>query len=116
MLSFDFPQICTTCRGYKTMPLGWNSTAQPPMCTCPKVSLSWECHRCGKINAPWKGSCDCTPTPFSNLSITGDINAPTIGNTQPYASGPNPFNHYFPDPKGPTTINCDSLNKNFTDK
>lgn len=92
MLSFDFPQICTTCRGYKTMPLAWNSTGQPPMCTCPKVSLSWECHRCGKINAPWKASCDCTP-------LTGGINGPTSGSTQPYTAGPIPF-----------------INKNFTDK
>ena len=74
MLSFDFPQKCTTCQGYKTIPYSWNSTAQPQMCTCPKVSLSWECHRCGKINAPWKGSCDCTPSPLSS--------APT-SNTQP---------------------------------
>lgn len=37
------------------------------MCTCVKwgnVSRgmahgSWECHRCGKVHAPWKGSCDC---------------------------------------------------------
>ena len=105
MLSFDFPQKCTTCQGYKTMPFSWSGTGQPQMCTCPKVSLSWECHRCGKINAPWKGSCDCTPTPFGNLPITGGINAPTSGSTQPYTAGPNPFNHYYTD-----------LNKNFTDK
>lgn len=107
MLSFDFPQKCTTCQGYKTMPFSWSGTGQPQMCTCAKVFLSWECHRCGKINAPWKGSCDCTPSPLSS--------APTSG-TQPYTAGPIPFNHYFPDPKGPTTINYDSLNKNFTDK
>ena len=89
------------------MPYSWSGTGQPQMCTCPKVSLSWECHRCGKINAPWKGSCNCTPSPLSS--------APTSG-TQPYTAGPIPFNHYFPDPKGPTTINYDSLNKNFTDK
>ncbi len=104
MLSFDFPQKCTTCQGYKTMPYAWSSTVQPQMCTCPKVSLSWECHRCKKINAPWKASCDCTPTPFSNLSITGGINAPTTGSTQPsYTAGIDPYDHY-------------SLNKNFTDK
>jgi len=61
------------------MPFSWNSTAPPRMCSCPKVSLSWECHRCGKINAPWNKSCDCTPTPFGNLPITGGINAPTSG-------------------------------------
>ncbi len=88
MLSFDFPQICTTCQGYKTMPYTWNSTAQPKMCRCTSpVSLAWECHRCGKINAPWKGSCDCTP-PNLNWS-------PTCGSTQPYNAGPIPFNHYF---------------------
>jgi len=95
MLSFDFPQICTTCKGYKTMPYAWSSTGQPQMCTCPKVSLSWECHRCRKINAPWKASCDCTPTPYGTLPITGGINAPTTGSTQPYTAGPIPFNHYF---------------------
>jgi hypothetical protein len=89
MLSFDFPQICTTCRGYKTMPLTWNSTGKPPMCTCPKVSLSWECHRCGKINAPWKGSCDCTPPtnnfPYGNPIPVAGVNAPTYGTvTQGY--------------------------------
>ena len=87
MFSSDYPRLCTKCQGYKTMPFAWNSTAQPRMCSCPKVSLSWECHRCGKINAPWKGSCDCTPTPFSN--------APTSSNTQPYNAGPVPLNHYF---------------------
>ena len=96
MLSFDFPQKCTTCQGYKTIPYSWNSTAQPQMCTCPKVSLSWECHRCKKINAPWKASCDCTPTPFSNLPITGGINAPTSGSTQPsYTAGIDPYDHYY---------------------
>ena len=65
MLSFDFPQICTTCRGYKTMPFSWSGTGQPQMCKCSKESsLAWECPRCKKMNAPWKGSCDCTPTPF----------------------------------------------------
>lgn len=47
-----------------------NTTAQPKMCTCiSPVSLAWECSRCGKINAPWKGSCDCTPPTHGNLPI-----------------------------------------------
>lgn len=80
------------------MPYSWNSTAAPRMCTCiSPVSLAWECSRCGKINAPWKGSCDCTPTPFG---------APT-STTQPYIERGNPYLGYFPDPKGPTTINYD---------
>jgi len=100
MHSFDYPHRCTTCGNLKSMPYSWNSTVPPMMCTCPKTtSLAWECHRCGKINAPWKGSCDCTPSPLSS--------APTSGSTQPYTAGPIPFNHYFPDPKGPTTINYD---------
>jgi hypothetical protein len=75
MLSFDFPQLCTQCQGYKTMPYSWSSTAQPKMCSCPKPkSLAWECPRCKKINAPWKASCDCTPSPLNN--------GPTCG-TQP---------------------------------
>ena len=79
-----------------------NTTAQPKMCTCiSPVSLAWECTRCGKINAPWKGSCDCAP---SRLNWT-----PTSESS--YVGGVNPFLGYFPD-----TNNCDSLNKNFTDK
>jgi hypothetical protein len=87
MLSSNYPQLCTKCQGYKTMPYSWNSTVAPRMCTCiSPVSLSWECHRCGKINAPWKGSCDCTPTPFG---------APTSSSAQPYTASPITFNHYF---------------------
>jgi hypothetical protein len=86
MVKFDNPQMCTKCQGYKTMPYSWNSTAAPRMCTCiSPVSLAWECSRCGKINAPWKGSCDCTPTPFG---------APTC-TTQLHTAGPISFNHYF---------------------
>lgn len=86
MLSFDNPEMCTKCQGYKTMPFSWNSTAPPKMCSCPKVSLSWECHRCKKINAPWNKSCDCTPYSLSS--------APTSG-TQPHTTGPISLNHYF---------------------
>jgi len=104
----DSPEKCAVCGNLKTLPYTWNSTILPVMCTCTKApSLAWECFRCNKINAPWKGSCDCTPSPLSG--------APT-SISQPYTAGPNVFNHYFPDPKVPTTINCDSLNKNFTDK
>ena len=70
------------------MPFSWSGTGQPQMCTCPKVSLSWECHRCGKINAPWKGSCDCAPL---NLNWT-----PTSGES--YVAGVNPFDIYYADP------------------
>jgi hypothetical protein len=64
------------------MPYSWNSTAAPRMCSCPVPanllgSLAWECPRCKKINAPWKGSCDCAPsklnwTPTSESSYVGD--------------------------------------------
>ncbi len=40
----------------------------PLVCQCEKVdstplmtSRGWECPRCQKVNAPWKGSCDCEP-------------------------------------------------------
>jgi hypothetical protein len=88
------------------MPYSWNSTAVPRMCTCiSPVSLAWECTRCGKINAPWKGSCDCTPpnlnwTPTSESSYVGGINASTFNLSDP--QGPRPSSH--------------DLNKNFTDK
>jgi hypothetical protein len=88
MLSFDHPQMCTKCQGYKTMPYSWNSTAASRMCNCsvnPRYDLAWKCPRCKKINAPWKGSCDCTPTTFG---------APTC-TTQSYTAGINPFNHFF---------------------
>lgn len=78
MSSFDFPQICTKCQGYVTIPYTWSSTAVYMLCSCPKVSLSWECHRCRKINAPWKGSCDCTPS---------QLNSPVTSGTVPYADG-----------------------------
>ena len=78
MTNFDYPQMCPNCQGYKTIPYSWNSTVAQRMCSCPKVSLSWECHRCGKINAPWKGSCDCTPSP---------LNSPIISGTVPYMGG-----------------------------
>jgi len=71
MNNFDYPQLCTKCQGYKTMPYSWNSTIQPKMCTCKPVSLAWECPRCKKINAPWKPSCDCTPSPLSNAPTYG---------------------------------------------
>ena len=78
MVKFDYPQLCTKCQGYKTMPYTFSSTSAPRMCTCiSPVSLAWECTRCGKINAPWKGSCDCAPsklnwTPTSESSYVGD--------------------------------------------
>ena len=97
MNNFDLPQICITCQGYKTMPYSWHSTAPPRMCTCiSSISLSWECHRCGKINAPWKGSCDCTPSPLSG--------APTCS-TQPYNAGLNTYTSTLPDPFAPKPPN-----------
>jgi len=88
------------------MPYNWNSTAQPRMCTCiSPVSLAWECPRCKKINAPWRGSCDCTP---SKLNWT-----PTSESS--YVGGVNPFNFILNDPPGDRSSSHD-LNKNFTDK
>jgi hypothetical protein len=102
MVSFDNPQLCTKCQGYKTMPYSWNSTAAPRMCTCiSPVSLAWECSRCGKINAPWKGSCDCTPTPFGAPTSTAKPNKYLLDERGQFDFGK------LPDPKGPTTINCD---------
>jgi hypothetical protein len=87
MVNFDHPQLCPTCQGYKTMPYAWSSTNQPRLCSCPKpTSLAWECTRCGKINAPWKGSCDCAPSPLSNIPTSA---------VQPFNTGPIPFDHYF---------------------
>ena len=88
----DYPQKCTVCGNLKTFPYTFNSTLPPVMCTCPKPvnllgTLAWECPRCKKINAPWKGSCDCTPTPFG---------APT-STTQSYDSGNIEFPHYYQD-------------------
>ena len=62
MINFDFPQLCTKCQGYKTMPYAWSSTAIAKLCTCSREpSLAWECPRCHKINAPFKKSCNCLP-------------------------------------------------------
>jgi len=63
------------------MPYTWNSTFAPRMCSCPvnpRYDLAWECPRCKKINAPWKGSCDCTPP---NLNWTPTSESSYIGNT-----------------------------------
>jgi hypothetical protein len=87
--SFDHPQLCPNCQGYKTMPYTWNSTFAPRMCSCNiTTSLAWECPRCKKINAPWKASCDCTPSPLSS--------APT-SIMQPHTGGPINLNHHFTD-------------------
>ncbi len=88
MYNFDFPQICTTCRGYKTMPFNWSSIASLIMCNCPKEqTLAWKCPRCYKINAPWKSSCDCGPTSFNSSTCAT-----------------------LPDPKGATTITAKIYN------
>ena len=66
------------------------------MCTCFIVStLAWECPRCHKINAPWKGSCECTP-PGLNWAPAS---------TADYNGGVNPFNSYFDDPFAPKPPN-----------
>jgi hypothetical protein len=79
------------------------------MCNCPKAAnllgtLAWECPRCKKINAPWKGSCDCTPSPLSSSPTCGGqvdkFLVDEIGQWEnPYKGGANPFNAYFPDTK-----------------
>jgi hypothetical protein len=62
MINFDFPQLCTKCQGYKTMPYTWSSTVTAKMCTCiSPTTLAWECPRCHKVNAPFKNSCNCLP-------------------------------------------------------
>jgi hypothetical protein len=106
MVKFDYHQMCTKCQGYKTMPYTWNSTVPAKMCTCiSPVSLAWECNRCKKINAPWKGNCDCTPSSL-NWTPTSD---------ESYNGRANPYLGYFPDSQGPRPSSHD-LNKNFTDK
>ncbi len=83
------------------MPFSWSGTGQPQMCTCPKVSLSWECHRCGKINAPWKGSCDCIPSLNNNFPYNNPPTSATvtqgypIGSNITYTPGVDPYNHCY---------------------
>ena len=92
----DYPQKCIVCGNLKTVPYTWNSTVPPMMCTCPKSpGLAWECPRCHKMNAPWKGSCDCTP-PGLNWAPAS---------TADYNGVVNPFNSYFPDPFAPKSPN-----------
>ena len=111
----DYPQKCTTCGNLKTFPYTWNSTIQPVMCTCKKEqSLAWECPRCKKMNAPWKGSCDCTPSTLSSSPTCGvqldKFSVDEIGQWEhPYVGGANPFNAYFPDPN--RNINQDHIDK-----
>jgi hypothetical protein len=67
MQYFSSPQQCVKCNGYLTIPIAWCSTANPIMCNCPKQNLSWECHRCKKVNAPWNKSCDCSITQINTI-------------------------------------------------
>lgn len=91
------PMTCTKCQGYLNLPFTWSSTVQPKMCTCSKKqTLAWECPRCHKINAPFKSSCNCLP--FNPMG------------TQPSCN-----DSIFPDPKGATNINYDTLNKHTID-
>ena len=90
MKYFSSPQQCTKCNGYITLPTGWSSTGSLIMCNCPKISLSWTCHRCNKVNAPWKGSCDCTPSPMSS-----PISSPITNEINPYTAGPISLNHFY---------------------
>lgn len=53
------------------------STSTTTTWRCPytqhKAERGWECPRCGRINAPWKSSCDCIA---SNWQFTwGDTTA-----------------------------------------
>ena len=58
----DFPQLCTKCQGYKTMPFTFNTSITARMCECANSAPPpWECPRCHKINAPFKDSCNCLP-------------------------------------------------------
>ena len=46
---------------YKNIP--WQPTPQP--------QTGWVCPKCGKVHAPWVGSCDCT---FPKYEVTCGVN------------------------------------------
>lgn len=35
--------------------------------------MSWECHRCHKINAPWMSQCTCHNLSFTEYKFTGSV-------------------------------------------
>ena len=71
----------------------------------PSMFYGWVCPRCGRVNAPWKGSCDCfndipapnTPpnTPFP-LAPYYEPDNPQTPYYNPPIETPNPFDPYGP--------------------
>ena len=56
-----------------TATTGTSTTYQCPY-TKPKAEQGWECPRCGRINAPWVRSCDCSNnqgSPIINWTYPG---------------------------------------------
>ena len=61
----------------------------------PPISYGWVCPKCGRVNAPWKGTCDCSngvATPYTPPN-TPYTPAPYYN---PPIETPNPFDPYGP--------------------
>lgn len=93
-----------------TLDMGGSTTINPPM------SYGWVCPKCGRVNAPWKGTCDCCKgisLPYTPPN-TPQTPAPYYN---PPLEIPNPYDPYGPYKwgdapgwwnKGPT---CETLPK-----
>lgn len=70
-----------------------------PITVNPTMSYGWVCPKCGRVNAPWKSTCDC----YKGISLPyTPPNTPqtTPGELTPYYNPPleipNPFDPYGP--------------------
>lgn len=77
-------------------PTGNPTTINPPM------SYGWICPKCGRVNAPWKGTCDCSKgiavpdTPPNTPYTPCEPYIPHTPYYNPPIEIPNPFDSYGP--------------------
>lgn len=43
---------------------------------------AWECHRCGAINAPWKGQCSCVKPEQNHIGVSPNPSPTVIVNSR----------------------------------
>lgn len=73
--------------------VGKSITINPPM------SYGWICPKCGRVNAPWKSTCDCCngiATPYTPPNTPQTTPYEPIPYYNPPIETPNPFDPYGP--------------------